>query len=115
MTRTIKLYLNDILDTIELIEKSVKNVSKSEFVKDRDIIDATTRRLEIIGEAVKHVPLSIRRKYGAVEWKKIVGTRDILIHAYFKVDIDKVWNVIKDELEPLKQEIKLILEEESNK
>ncbi len=115
MKRTINLYLNDILESINLIDNSTKNLTKNAFDKDRDIQDATIRRIEIIGEAVKNVPESFRKKYPKIEWKKIAGTRDILSHVYFGVNMDKIWEVVKDDLPKLKKELKKILEAESKK
>ncbi|MEK7548174.1 MAG: HepT-like ribonuclease domain-containing protein, partial [Patescibacteria group bacterium] len=60
--------------------------------------DAVTRRLEIIGEAVKNLPTELKKKYSKVPWKKITGTRDILIHEYFGTDFDLIWEVVKREL-----------------
>ena len=86
MKRDIKLFLEDIIEQIELIENSVKR--KAKLLKNKDIQDATVRRLEIIGEAAKNIPNSFREKYPKVEWKEIAGTRDIMSHAYFKVELD---------------------------
>lgn len=105
MKRSVTLYLEDILEAIHRIEESTKGLTKSEFKQNVDIIDATLRRIEIIGEAVKKIPIALRKKHSTIEWKQIAGTRDILIHAYFAVDNDQIWNVIKKELEPLKAEV----------
>ena len=67
------------------------------------------RNLEIIGEAVKQLPADIKRKYHKIEWKKIAGLRDILIHAYFGVDIEILWDIIKTKLPELKKETHNIL------
>ena len=75
--RGIILFLEDILENIELIEKSTAKLSKSLFESNRDIQDATIRRIEIIGEAAKHIPETVRKKYPAIEWRKIAGTRDV--------------------------------------
>jgi len=112
MKRNLNLFLEDILDSINLIEKSTKNMSKKEFEENKDIQDATIRRIEIIGEAVKNITLNFKSKYPEVEWKKIAGTRDIFIHAYFKIDLEKIWEVVKKDLFFLKKEIRKILEKE---
>ena len=112
MKRSIKLFLEDIIEYIELIEKSMEGCEKSKFLKDRDLQDATVRRLEIIGEATKNIPRNFRENYKMIEWKKIAGLRDIIIHAYFKVDLDIVWNIVKKNLPDLKKQIKEILEKE---
>ena len=67
----------------------------------------------MIGEAVKNVPLDFRKKYPSIEWKAIAGTRDIMIHAYFDVDYDAVWDIAKKDLPALKKEVKRILDEKA--
>ena len=88
-----------------LIEESTKSISEIDFNMNRLLIDATVRRLEIIGEAVKHISKSTREKYSEVEWRGVAGFRDIMIHEYFGVKIEKVWNVIKEDLPKLKKQI----------
>ena len=109
--RNFELFLEDIIEQIGLIENSIKHIKKNNFLRDKDIQDSTARRLEIIGEATKNVPDDIRNRYPEVEWKKIAGMRDIIIHAYFKLDLDAVWKVIKEDLPDLKNKIKKILQE----
>lgn len=106
-------YLKHILDAIADIESSVKKLSKEEFKRSKDIKDATVRRIEIIGEAVKNISKEFKQKHTEIEWAKIAGTRDVMIHAYFSVDFDVVWNIVKNDLPELKKKIKEILEEES--
>ena len=67
--------------------------------------------MEVIGEAVKNIPDSFREKYPEVEWKRIAGFRDIIIHAYFQVDLDITWNVIKQDIPKLKKQMESILVE----
>ena len=104
-------YLKYILDAVSDIEDSTKNLSKDEFKKNKDVKDATVRRIEIIGEAVKNISKEFKQQHPEVEWAKIAGTRDIMIHAYFSVDLDIVWDIAKKDLPNLKTKIELILQE----
>ncbi len=98
-------YLLHILDAINDIEESVKNISKEKFEKTKDIKDANIRRIEIIGEAAKNISNNAKEKYKEIKWNKIIGTRDKMIHHYFGVNLDIVWAIIKKDIPELKEEI----------
>lgn len=99
------VYLQHILDSIQDIENSVGKLSKERFQESKDIRDACIRRIEIIGEAAKNLSQEIRDKHPLVEWKKIVGARDLMIHSYFRVDLEVVWDIINKDLPVLKKQI----------
>jgi len=105
MKRDINLFIDDILNSIKNIEEFAKNLDKEMFFKDNLRQSAIIRQLEIIGEAVKNIPSSFKEKYSTIPWKEMSGLRDILSHAYFGVNIDKIWNVVKIDLPNLKKEI----------
>lgn len=109
MSREYNLFLNDILSAIKKIEKYAKNKSFDDFKGNDLLIDAIIRNLEIVGEAVKNIPENIKNKHDEIEWKKIAGLRDILIHDYFGVDIEILWDILKNKLPDLKLNIKKIL------
>jgi uncharacterized protein with HEPN domain len=111
MPREYKAYLKDILDAIRKIENYTRNISFDDFVVDELIKDGVVRNLEVIGEAVKNIPVDIKDKKPEVEWKKIAGLRDILIHDYFGIDEDIVWDAVKNKLPELEEEINGILSE----
>ena len=102
MKRTYSDYLSDIFVNIKRIEDFTKGLSFEKFVSDEKTIYAVIRALEIIGEAVKNLPVSLKSKYSKVPWKQMAGMRDRLTHAYFGVKIDVVWYTITDEIPKLK-------------
>lgn len=109
MKKDEKIFLIHILEAIEKIEEYIKDVSKDRFLASNEKQDAVIRELEIIGEAVKNLPKEFREKYNSIEWKNFAGIRDKLIHSYFSVNIERVWNVVKQDLPKLKNEIEKIL------
>jgi len=110
MIRDLRLFIEDIIENIDLIETSTNNITKEKFESDKNIIDATVRRLEIIGEAVKNIPDYFRNQYPDIPWRDIAGMRDVIIHGYFKVDLETIWKVIDEDLPELKEKISKIKE-----
>ena len=88
-----------------------ENVTYEQFINDIDLQDMIIRRFEIIGEAVKHIPEDLKVKYPKILWKEISGTRDILIHEYFGVNLERVWETIKKDLLPFKNILGQILKD----
>jgi len=82
------------------------------FMSDRKTQDAIVRNIEIIGEAVKNLSESLKDKYSKIEWKEIAKTRDKLIHSYFGIDLDIVWDIINVDIPRLKEQIKEIIQKE---
>ncbi len=103
------VYIKHILGAIEKIEKYTKNVTKAQFLEKSLIQDAVIRQIEIIGEASKLVSNKIKSKNTKIPWKDIAGMRDKLIHAYFGVDLEAVWETLKKDIPALKKEIKSII------
>jgi len=110
MKRDIGLYIKDILDCIDKIEEFTKNMSFDDFVKDDKTASAVIRKLEVIGEATKNIPESIRERYKDIPWKDMARMRDKIIHFYFGVDYEIVWKVIIQRLPQIKPLIKKLLE-----
>lgn len=111
MKRDELLFLEDILESIINIEKFSKGLSKEKFLKDKLKQSAIIRQIEIIGEAVKNISDETKEKYPNVEWRKIAGTRDIFTHAYFEIVLDRVWDIVENNLKDLKQKIQNVKKE----
>ena len=111
MKKEIRIFIEDILKSIEKIEEYVRGMSGEEFFRFSQVQDAVMRRLEIIGEAAKKVPEGFRSKYPEIPWKLIAGMRDVLIHGYFDVNLERVWVIVEKDLPDLKRKISRILKE----
>jgi len=110
--RDLRDYLQDILDTIDIAQQFVAGMTFADFQADQKTVFAVIRAIEVIGEAVKKLPNELRCKYTSIEWRAMAGMRDRLIHNYFGVDYDIVWDVVVNKLPALEREIRLILEQE---
>ena len=99
------IYLRHILESIERVREFTRGVSEERFLKDALVQSAVIRQLEIIGEAVKNLSPSFRKRHKNVPWKDISGLRDKLSHGYFGVDISLVWGICEKDLPELKDSI----------
>ncbi len=107
--RDVKLYVKDILEAIKAIEKFVEGMDFESFKEDDKTSSAVIRKFEIIGEATKNIPQSIKEKYPPIPWKEMAGFRDKLIHFYFGIKYDIVWDTIKLRLPELRNNIERVL------
>lgn len=109
MSRSLDLYLEDIIEAIRKITSYTKLMNFEEFCDDERTIDAVIRNLIVIGEAVKNIPDDIRKLEPETEWRKIAGLRDFAAHAYFHVSEQIVWDVVNTKLLPLNEAVTRIL------
>lgn len=108
------VYLKHIVDEISFLLESTEDLNYDSFTESEMYTRAFSRSFEIIGEAVKNLSESFREEHSDIEWKKMAGIRDKIIHHYFSVDYEIIWDAIKNKLPAIKEKIQLILEQEDN-
>jgi uncharacterized protein with HEPN domain len=99
------IFLEHILECIDLIAEYTRGKTKEEFLASKSFQDCVRRRIEIMGEAVKNIPQDIRKKYPQVPWKKIAAMRDIITHEYWGIDLKLTWIVAPERVPLLKNDI----------
>jgi uncharacterized protein with HEPN domain len=112
--RPIDDYLADIIEAISDISSFIAGLDYEGFAADKKTVNAVIRSLEVIGEAVKKIPTGLRQKHNDLPWKEIAGTRDKLIHEYFGVDLQILWETAKSDLVPLEKAIRSLQEDISS-
>jgi len=108
-------YLKHMLDEARYLEGTAANLAQRDFLTDPTLQRAFVRSLEIIGEATKHVPQSLRTRYPTVPWRAMAGMRDRVIHDYMGVDYEIVWDVIEHKIPELRRHLEGILDSESER
>jgi uncharacterized protein with HEPN domain len=111
MRRDPRLHLDDVLDAIENIRDYTVGLDFGAFQKDRKTQDAVVRNLEIIGEAAGRLPNSYRAAAPEIDWRKIIGLRNVLIHEYYGASLPIIWDVIQNKLIPLDGSCRKLLEQ----
>ncbi len=110
MRRAINEYLKHIIDEADFLIQHSRDLDKSDYLKNIVLRKAFERSLTIIGEAVSKIPIELREKYPNIAWRAIVGMRNILVHQYFGVDHDVVWDAVINEVPKLKAEAEKLIE-----
>ena len=104
-------YLEHILVETEYLLKTSQSLTLSAFLGDETLQRAYVRSLEIIGEAVKNLPDDLKARHPDLDWRRMAGTRDRLIHGYFSVDFELVWDIVQNKIPPLDAGIRQILKQ----
>ena len=112
LPRNWKIRITDILQCILKIRRFTKGYSFEDFQDDEKTIDSVLRNLEIIGEATRHVPEEIQKRYSEIPWAEMLTMRNIVIHEYHGVNLSIIWQTVKEDLPPLVAALKRILQEE---
>lgn len=107
--RDVRLFVSDMLEAIAKIERYTANLSFEQFEREDLISDAVVRNLEIIGEAARYLPPELREKYPQMDWSRVVGFRNIIIHRYFDVDLEIAWVIATQRLPALKAVLEQML------
>jgi len=106
LSRDLRLYLDDIVDARINIVEYASTTSREDFLTGGMAFDAIVRNLEIIGEAVKHLPDEFRNANQQVDWRKIAGLRDLLAHAYFGLDPLTLWGIVEEKIPALLEQVR---------
>jgi len=110
-----KLFIEDIQESMDKIERYVKKLDFEAFQENEMLVDAVIRNLEIIGETARNIPQDVRERHPLVPWKRMIGLRNIMIHAYFGVDLSIIWKIVTTNLPETKPSIMELLNEMDEK
>lgn len=103
--RTVPLLIEDIWEAVEKIERYVSGLNRDAFVKDDKTVDSVVRNLEIIGEAANRLPQDFKTQHSDIDWPKVIGLRHRIVHDYFNIDVEIVWEIIQKDLPAFKSKL----------
>lgn len=109
MKKDMRVYLDDILESVRLIEEYTKGMDRAAFFHNPATQDAVMRRLGIIGEAAKKISHEFKSEYPSIPWREMAGMRDVLIHEYSGVDLGRIWRTVKKDIPALEEQLKEVL------
>ena len=111
MQREPRVFLEDILTAAVKVEKFTIGLSYEDFIDNDLVVDAVIKNILVIGEATKNIPEEIRKMNPQVEWRKMAGMRDMMIHGYFSINYRIVWDVVQNKIPTLKHQVEQLLKE----
>jgi uncharacterized protein with HEPN domain len=114
MPRVVAEFLEHIIDELDYLDRNAQETTKEAFLNDETLKRSFVRSIEIIGEAVKQIPESTRHQHAQIQWRNMAGMRDRLIHSYFGVDYEIVWDVAANKANQLITEFRKVLADERN-
>ena len=109
MSRETRLFLEDIVESCDKIGRYTLGLKFEQFRDSELVVDAVARNLELVGEASKGVPNELRTRYPDVPWRKMAGLRDVIVHGYFRVDVQLLWDIVQRDVPTVRQKIAAIL------
>lgn len=109
MKRAVPLLLGELLEATDLVARYAAGLTFDDFAASVEKQDAIVRRLVVMGEAVKGLPESFRARYPEVPWRSVAGARDVLVHEYFRVDLELAWEMVENDLPELARKVRDIL------
>ncbi|BBL82788.1 DUF86 domain-containing protein [Thermus thermophilus] len=109
--RDARLLLQDMLESLEKIDRYTAGLTFERFAQDDRTVDAVVRNLEVIGEAARQIPSEVRERYPEVPWRRVIGLRNVVVHEYFAVDVEIVWTVVRQSLPELKEALRRMMAE----
>jgi uncharacterized protein with HEPN domain len=113
MPRTDRLYLVDIIEAIDALSRFVTGISIDDLVSDDLIASAVLQKLIVIGEAASRLSLSTRKSHPEIPWERVIGMRNVAVHAYFSIDWSIIWTTAKENLPILREQVTNVLDHES--
>ncbi|MDG6219012.1 MAG: DUF86 domain-containing protein [Candidatus Thermoplasmatota archaeon] len=105
MKRSYRLFVEDILTSVDKIENYISDLYYDDFIENHMVVDAVLRNLEIIGEAANNIPDEIRNKFSNIPWKKMIGLRNLVAHGYFGIDMTIIWEIITKNIPETKPDL----------
>lgn len=113
--RSHTLFVEDILEAMNKIQRYCQGLSREDFIKNELVIDGVIRNLEVIGEAAKNIPEEIKIQYPEIPWRRMIGLRNMAIHEYFGVDLDITWKIVSENIPETIPKIEAMLKNSINK